>query len=45
MEDNKFISQLEATVKKSCQIDNELFEKFDVKRDFATPTEPVYLSD
>jgi len=32
MEDNKFISQLEVSVKQSCQINSELFEKFDVKR-------------
>ena len=32
MEDNKLFSQLEASVKKSCQIDSELFEKYDVKR-------------
>ncbi|MEI8226235.1 MAG: citrate synthase [Bacteroidota bacterium] len=32
MEDNKFFSKLEASVRESCQIDNELFEKFDVKR-------------
>ncbi len=32
MEINKLISQLEPSVKKSCQIDSELFEKYDVKR-------------
>jgi citrate synthase len=32
MEDNKFFSKLEASVRESCKIDNELFEKFDVKR-------------
>jgi citrate synthase len=32
MEDNLFFSKLEDSVKKSCQIDSELFEKFDVKR-------------
>jgi citrate synthase len=32
MEINNFISQLEPTVRKSCQIDNELFDKYDVKR-------------
>jgi citrate synthase len=32
MEDNYFFSKLEESVRKSCQIDNELFEKFDVKR-------------
>ena len=32
MEINKLISRLEPTVRKSCQIDNELFEKFEVKR-------------
>lgn len=32
MEDNLFFSKLEESVKKSCQIDSELFEKFDVKR-------------
>lgn len=30
--DNSFFSGLEELVKKSCQIDNGLFEKFDVKR-------------
>ncbi len=32
MEDNNFFSKLEESVRKSCQIDNELFEKYDVKR-------------
>ncbi len=32
MEISKFISQLEPTVRKSCQMDSDLFEKFDVKR-------------
>ncbi|MDP3002082.1 MAG: citrate synthase [Bacteroidales bacterium] len=32
MGDNNFFLKLEESVKKSCQIDNELFEKFDVKR-------------
>jgi citrate synthase len=32
MEDNNFFSQLEASVRESCQIDSELFEKYDVKR-------------
>jgi len=32
MEDNSFFSKLEASVGKVCQIDNELFETFDVKR-------------
>jgi citrate synthase len=32
MEDKKFFSKLEKSVRDSCQIDNELFEKFDVKR-------------
>jgi citrate synthase len=32
MEDSNFFSELEVSVRKSCQIDNELFEKFDVKR-------------
>lgn len=32
MEISTLISQLEPSVKKSCQIDNELFEKYDVKR-------------
>ena len=32
MEDKNFFSELEVSVRKSCQIDNELFEKFDVKR-------------
>jgi citrate synthase len=32
MEENNYFSKLETLVKKSCQIDNELFEKFDVKR-------------
>ena len=32
MEDNNFFSKLDASVRESCQIDNELFEKFDVKR-------------
>ena len=32
MEAQNFFSQLEESVRKSCQIDSELFEKFDVKR-------------
>ena len=32
MEDKKFLTQLNDSIKQSCQIDNELFEKFDVKR-------------
>jgi citrate synthase len=32
MDDNKLLWQLESSVKKSCQIDSSLFEKFDVKR-------------
>jgi citrate synthase len=32
MNDQSFFSQLEESVRKSCQIDNELFEKYDVKR-------------
>jgi len=32
MGDNNFFSKLEETVKAACQIDNELFEKFEVKR-------------
>ena len=32
MEDKKFILKLEESVRESCQIDNELFEKFEVKR-------------
>jgi citrate synthase len=32
MEAKNFFSELESSVRKSCQIDNELFEKFDVKR-------------
>jgi len=32
MEDNDFFSKLEASVSEVCQIDSELFEKFDVKR-------------
>jgi citrate synthase len=32
MKDNSYFSTLEKSVKESCQIDNELFEKFDVKR-------------
>jgi citrate synthase len=32
MEDTKFFATLEESVRKSCQIDNALFEKFDVKR-------------
>jgi citrate synthase len=32
MGDQRFFSQLEESVRNSCQIDNELFEKFDVKR-------------
>jgi citrate synthase len=32
MENKKFFSNLEESVRKSCQIDNELFDKYDVKR-------------
>ena len=32
MEDKKFLSRLNDSIKKSCQIENELFEKYDVKR-------------
>lgn len=32
MEDKEFFTKLEKSVRDSCQIDNELFEKFDVKR-------------
>ena len=32
MVDNNFFSRLEKSVKESCQIDTELFEKFEVKR-------------
>jgi citrate synthase len=32
MEDSKFFLKLEESVRKSCQIDSELFEKFEVKR-------------
>jgi citrate synthase len=32
MEDKIFFSKLEKSVKESCQIDSELFEKYDVKR-------------
>jgi len=32
MEDTKFLSQLSDSIKQSCKIDAELFEKFDVKR-------------
>ncbi len=32
MEDKKFFSQLEDSVRESCKIDNDLFEKYDVKR-------------
>jgi citrate synthase len=32
MEDKGFFSQLEQSVRESCQIDSELFEKYDVKR-------------
>lgn len=32
MEDREFFSQLEDSVRESCRIDNDLFEKFDVKR-------------
>ncbi len=32
MEDKSFFSQLELSVRESCQIDSELFEKYDVKR-------------
>jgi citrate synthase len=32
MEENIFFSNLEVSVRKSCQIDSELFEKYDVKR-------------
>ena len=32
MEDRNFFSKLEASVRESCRIDNDLFEKYDVKR-------------
>ncbi len=32
MENKKFLAHLNDSIKQSCQIDNELFEKFDVKR-------------
>jgi citrate synthase len=32
MEDKDFFLKLEESIRQSCQIDNELFEKFDVKR-------------
>jgi citrate synthase len=32
MEDNNFFTKLEKSVRDSCQIENDLFEKFDVKR-------------
>jgi citrate synthase len=32
MEDNNFLSDFEVSVRESCQIDTELFEKYDVKR-------------
>jgi citrate synthase len=32
MEDKNFFSQLEESVRESCQIDSELFEKYEVKR-------------
>ena len=32
MKDENFFSKLEESVRESCQIDNELFEKYDVKR-------------
>jgi citrate synthase len=32
MKEIEFFSQLESTVRQACQIDSELFEKFDVKR-------------
>jgi len=32
MKDSKVFSQIEASVRESCQIDSELFEKYDVKR-------------
>jgi len=32
MEDREFFSQLEDSVRESCHIDNDLFEKYDVKR-------------
>jgi len=32
MEDSNLFSQLEASVRESCQIDSELFERYDVKR-------------
>jgi len=32
MEDKKFLAQLNDSIKQSCQIENELFEQFDVKR-------------
>ena len=32
MEEKNYVLKLEASVRKSCQIDNDLFEKYDVKR-------------
>ena len=32
MKDQDFFSKLEESVRDSCRIDNELFEKYDVKR-------------
>lgn len=32
MNDNEFFSNLEGSVREACKIDNDLFEKFDVKR-------------
>jgi citrate synthase len=32
MEDRNFFSKLESSVRESCRIDNDLFEKYDVKR-------------
>ena len=32
MEDNRYFANLEETVRASCQIDNELYEQFEVKR-------------
>ena len=32
MEEKNYVLKLEDSVRKSCQIDNDLFEKFEVKR-------------
>jgi citrate synthase len=32
MEDKKFLAQINDSIRESCQIENDLFEKFDVKR-------------